>query len=489
VPKRYTPEEAKQLLLERGFSPLEPYHGAKERWKAKHLDCGGTVFITLNSIRNPRTKLGSCANCASNAATSEVDAVKIMKKAGLRPLVKFPGYDNPWKSTHVKCGRTVSPRLHSIKAGGNGCRKCGFKQSAIKRTTKNDIAIAELNSAGFEPLEQFRGVRIGWKSRCLTCKKVSSPQLGSIRAGRGCQHCANNVRLEHDEAVVRMKKFGVTPLVPYKNAVTPWKSRCMTCGKIVSPKLNSVQSGQGACKYCSKVYVDPKEAIKLMIQRGIEPKEPYTNSITPWKCKCMKCGRIVYPQYSSIKLGRGGCRYCAPTYVSPAEAVRIMKKAGYLPLEPYVNSKTHWRSTHKLCGRTVSPAFGNIASGTGGCKWCGVSGLDYSAPSYLYIVSHQEFGSLKVGISNDEARANRIAAHKRNGWKLHKTYKFKTGADASDCETAILRHLRIKLQLGVHLSGNLMPQGGHTETVDGEEITVLELTRLVDSFVRKTKKR
>jgi hypothetical protein len=228
VPKRYTPEEAKQLLLERGFSPLEPYHGAKERWKAKHLDCGGTVFITLNSIRNPRTKLGSCANCASNAATSEVDAVKIMKKAGLRPLVKFPGYDNPWKSTHVKCGRTVSPRLHSIKAGGNGCRKCGFKQSAIKRTTKNDIAIAELNSAGFEPLEQFRGVRIGWKSRCLTCKKVSSPQLGSIRAGRGCQHCANNVRLEHDEAVVRMKKFGVTPLVPYKNAVTPWKSRCMT---------------------------------------------------------------------------------------------------------------------------------------------------------------------------------------------------------------------------------------------------------------------
>ncbi len=85
----------------------------------------------------------------------------------------------------------------------------------------------------------------------------------------------------------------------------------------------------------------------------------------------------------------------------PTEAARIMRKAGYIPLEPYVNSKSHWKSTHKECGRTVSPAFANIASGTGGCKWCGVSGLDYSAPSYLYIVSHQEFGSLKVGISND----------------------------------------------------------------------------------------
>jgi hypothetical protein len=63
------------------------------------------------------------------------------------------------------------------------------------------------------------------------------------------------------------------------------------------------------------------------------------------------------------------------------------------------------------------------------------------------------------------------------------------GAEASDCETAILRHLRMKLQLGVHLSGNLMPQGGHTEKVDGEEITVLELTKLVDSYVMKSKKR
>ena len=110
------------------------------------------------------------------------------------------------------------------------------------------------------------------------------------------------------------------------------------------------------------------------------------------------------------------------------------------------------------------------------------------SPSYLYIVSHDEFGSLKVGISNDDIRTNRIAAHKKNGWQLNKSYKFKTGAEASDCETAILRHLRINLKLGVHLSANLMPQGGYTETVDGEEITILELTKIVDSYVRKKKK-
>jgi hypothetical protein len=48
VTKRYTPEEAIQLAMERGFSPVGPYPGAKVRWKAKHLDRGGIVYITLN---------------------------------------------------------------------------------------------------------------------------------------------------------------------------------------------------------------------------------------------------------------------------------------------------------------------------------------------------------------------------------------------------------------------------------------------------------
>lgn len=43
MPKRYTPEEAIQLVMERRFSPLGPYPGAKVQWKAEHLDCGGEV--------------------------------------------------------------------------------------------------------------------------------------------------------------------------------------------------------------------------------------------------------------------------------------------------------------------------------------------------------------------------------------------------------------------------------------------------------------
>jgi len=71
--------------MERGFYPIGPYLGAKVRLKAKHLDWGGIVHVTPNSVRKPRTELGSCANSSSDVPTSETDAMKIMKTARLKP--------------------------------------------------------------------------------------------------------------------------------------------------------------------------------------------------------------------------------------------------------------------------------------------------------------------------------------------------------------------------------------------------------------------
>jgi len=137
MPKRYTSAEAIRIVKSKGFSPISEYPGAKVRWKCLHDKCRNTVFITLNSVQNARKKVGTCSKCATNSPTTEADAIKIMKKAGLKPLVKFPGYDEPWKSLHTKCGSTVRPRLHSIKAGGNGCKKTlllrFFTESPIQR--------------------------------------------------------------------------------------------------------------------------------------------------------------------------------------------------------------------------------------------------------------------------------------------------------------------------------------------------------------------
>lgn len=43
---------------------------------------------------------------------------------------------------------------------------------------------------------------------------------------------------------------------------------------------------------------------------GLEPLEPYVTSMTPWRCRCTTCGREVTPTLTKIRVG-GGCRFCA----------------------------------------------------------------------------------------------------------------------------------------------------------------------------------
>ena len=469
------------MMLACNFKPLSKYPGSKVPWPSIHLTCGEKSSFNLNTLNAGKA---ICKYCTGRGETTGKKAKEEMILAGFKPLVKFPGYDSPWKSVHIKCGAVVKPRFHAVRAGGGGCQPCGRAKAGESNKTHSLIAFKEMKDAGLEPLEEFRGVRIAWKSRCLTCKKIVSPQLGSIRNGRsGCGFCAGNVKLEADIAFNQMVSFGARPIVQYKNANCAWKSKCLTCGKVITPKLGAVKFGQGACKYCAKVYVNPSDAEKLMKKNQITPLVPYLGSHSPWKSKCNKCKKIIYPTYGSIKAG-GGCRYCAPTYIDPKEAVKIMRKADLEPLVPYINSQEKWKSRHLYCGRVVYPSFGNIRNGSGGCKWCGKPGLDYEAPSYLYVISHVDLNSLKVGIANDKSRPNRLHSHKKLGWDVNKIYKFKTGEKAEICETDILRFLRKELVLGVHLVKELMPQGGHTETLDWEDITLVELTKIVEKFVK-----
>jgi uncharacterized protein YunC (DUF1805 family) len=48
-----------------------------------------------------------------------------------------------------------------------------------------------------------------------------------------------------------------------------------------------------------------------MIEGGAIPLEPYPGSITPWRCQCLTCMRIVYPNYNSVAIKRQGpCVRC-----------------------------------------------------------------------------------------------------------------------------------------------------------------------------------
>ncbi len=138
-----------------------------------------------------------------------------------------------------------------------------------------------------------------------------------------------------------MLSAGLKPLEPYKSALSKWKCRCIKCKSIVNPKLNSIQQGHGGCVKCG--YKDRKiphklskqEAIKRMKAANLLPLEPYKNALSEWKCQCLICGDIVKPKLNHISSGQGGCKKCG--YLKAAESNRIPKAEAVKILKGYGN--------------------------------------------------------------------------------------------------------------------------------------------------------
>jgi len=513
------------VMKKAGVIPLEPYTSSKEPWLCKCLKCKREVSPSFGNVKNGHA---ACVYCAGKKVHPD-DAVKIMKKAGLEPLVPYPGSNTKWKCTHLKCGEIVYPKHSWIVAGEGGCQKCGYKEGGLKGRVPVKTAIAVMKKAGLNPLVPYPGAGKPWKSKCSKCKQVSAPTYNSINTGSGCGVCGGKIvteelavkvmmkaklkplvpypgsktnwkceclkckkivypnygdikqgdggckycakhYVEPDAAVALMLAANIKPLEPYKDSGTRWKSQCLVCKKNISPTYNTVQQRGSACKYCAKKYIDPEDAIAIMIKAKLEPLVPYPGSQEPWLCKCLRCGREVQPAYTSIQ-GRGkGCVYCGGKKVDPDEAFRLMLSAGLTPLEIYQRADKPWKCTCNKCKKLVTPTYTSIRVGQGGCRYCTNKGLDYNAPAFLYLMTNPSLGAHKVGIGNYKTRNNRIEEHKKTGWVLIQNIDFQTGDRAFQVEQETLLWLREVKKLGIYLSKAEMPQGGETETVDASEI-------------------
>jgi hypothetical protein len=255
---------------------------------------------------------------------------------------------------------------------------------------------------------------------------VVSPRLGSLTGHSrrpGCKPCAdraNAAAQRHDEdlAVAEMHEHGFEPQEPYRGVKYPWRCLCHGCGTITSPAFGSILAGQSGCRRCADLRAaaarreDPERAAASMRAAGLERLEPYTTSMTPWKCRCTACGRTSTPTLSKIRSGRG-CRYCA---------------------------------TH---------------------------GFDRAGPARVYVVTHATHHAVKIGVSGAHQRNNRIAQHARYGWALFYEHYVPTGDDALAVEQTILRQLRAAGH-GVFLTAAQLPNGW-TETFNAQHISAAEL--------------
>ncbi len=162
-------------------------------------------------------------------------------------------------------------------------------------------------------------------------------------------------------------------------------------------------------------------------------------------------------------------------------AAQVMRDAGYEPLEPYVRSNAPWKCRHEQCGNIVTPSYSTIKSGDGGCKTCADSGIDYTAPAILYLLTHSEYFSVKIGITATNSTNDRIAQHIRRGWELNKSWQVVDGFTAEDIEGKVIKYWRDELGAPASVSRDDMPQGGWTETASLLFVELDEVEMLVES--------
>jgi hypothetical protein len=209
-----------------------------------------------------------------------------------------------------------------------------------------------------------------------------------------------------------------------------------------------------------------------MREHGLEVLEPYVNASTPWKSRCLACGHVGSPALAGVASGRrGGCFECgkrkvAATKILDADvAAAVMRAAQLEPLDPYPGSAKPWRCLCLRCEREVRPHRAGVLKGQGGCKFCAPVGLDRTAPGILYLLKHEGFQALKIGVTSATARTDRVERHTQFGWEEVSRWDFENAAIAEIAESLVLSTWRRELGAPPALQPHDMPQGGYSETV------------------------
>jgi len=407
-----------------GYEPLEPYKNSKHPWKCKHLECGETITPTYNQIQQGWR---GCKHCSGKYVDPEI-AAKKMISVGVIPQEPYPGKDKKWKCLCLKCNEIIDSHYATVRDGGGACQACANRVTAArKRISESEVRKLFLK-VNLKPVEKYTNTDAPLRSECVICGNFPSPTLTSVRRGSGCIYCSEK-RTSPEKALKLAKKAGLDPIESFVDGQTPWKCKHLKCGEIVSPLFATVLKGGSGCIKCNsknaaKRYRFPEEiAIEVMMKAGMQPLEPYTNALAKWKCKCLKCEKIITPKLNNVQNGSG-------------------------------------------------------------CINCSDFGFNLNKAAYLYLMFHHELNSFKVGVGGSSNKVDRVKTHLNFGWVLFKKIDFSTGLSAYEVEQQILTWLRNDLGLGIYLVAEQMPQGGHSETVDASEIDLPTIWAKVEELSR-----
>ena len=431
-------------------------------------------------------------------------AEKVMLKAGLKPLEPYKNSVSKWKCRHIECGEIVYPIYASVNRGQGGCYKCGRRKSENKRRTPEKKAIAIMLKAGMKPLEQYKNAVSRWKCECLNCGAISYPQLNMINYGQGgckpCGHIKTGLASRLTEKKLRsrlqVQKLQLVGKYKWRQKDEKFEVKCLICEQntITSNDALFKKNRNAGCETCSRksagfLQVTEEKHTKILAEHNLEPFGKYTGNQDLITVKCLLCNKRK-PIRRSFLLQRNnkmqGCMTCAGAKIAdPKKIARVMKKAKLQPLVTYSGGHKKWKCKCLKCGETVYPEFNSILRGQGGCIYCAEIGFNYKKPAVVYIITHHQMNSIKVGITNGDSKPDRLKQFAYFGWEIYKKYDFSKGIQAFRVEQKVLNWLRNDLGINQHLSIEQMPKtGGQSETVNADSITILEIQKKVEQLIK-----
>lgn len=419
VPRHLDPEVAKANMISQGVWPIAVWPTGSKPWLSVCMECGEFVTPIYHNVMRPGR--GGCDSCgrARAAAKRKVPAdvaIAEMRAAGVEPLEDYPGVDVPWWSQCLSAlcpglwegePADIRPRLSDARlARISACKYCA------RVAVRPERAAYEMIQRGVEPLEPYKKATSPWPCRCLNCDAddITPSYANVVLNGQGgCEHCGGHMRVPEEQAVSEMLAVGARPLEPYKGVNERWRCLCLAedCpgpqDRVIYPRLGWIRRGAQACKWCAGVVIDPDTARDIMIERGLQPLEPYPGVRERWKCQCM----------------------------NPA------------------------------CRAVVYPTLGSVNSRGTGCSECAEFGFKRDQSAQIYLLTHERLRAAKVGICNLDT--GRIQRHTSRGWQLHATRDFARGRDAERLEREVLAEWRAQDWKPVRDSGRTYD--GWTETV------------------------
>ena len=386
------------------------------------------------------------------------------------------------------CGNECRVTYTSVRQGKRGCKRCWTDLISSKTRKSQEIVDAVFEAAKMTPLEPYVNANKTRRSVCQVCGTEGRTSFATLSSGHGgCKPCGYEVvrrklqALKTDIEAIdsAYARADLTVLESWLNASTPRLSRCNKCGNEARVSYGNLQSGQGGCRPCGAAkrglaQRNPAEVVALAFSAAsLEPLEDYSGTDVRRKCRCLDCGETVFTAYKDIagKRKRSGCRFCAyrkmgKKKVLATEFVDALFAAKDLePLEEYKGASIPRLCRCLKCKREVSPQYNSLKSGQGGCKYCSPVGLQRAAPGILYLVKNDSYRAMKVGVSSETARQDRIKSHKDNGWEVVKTWTVVDAGLAEVVETSVLSHWRTVVGAPIAMQRKDMPQGGYSETV------------------------